>query len=213
MLRRFENQKTFVRLPISDESDGCVKEETEVLVMKKKNLLLFAGLFALAAVLTALGQSQSQTQSPTQPQPQDAQSQPQSSGMSSDNSTDIQGRKRYLVGPGDLLDVRVFGQSDLNSTVEIDDEGNISSLPFLETPIPAMCRNEKDIHKSIALAYSKYLKNPRVSVRVTERRSRPPAVVFGAVRAPQRIQMMRRFRLHEVLVAAGGIALNASGTI
>src|SRR5262249_27396791 len=123
------------------------------------------------------------------------------------------GRKRYLVGPGDLIDVRVFGQPDLSSQVEIDDEGNLSSLPFVEEPIPAMCRNEKDIQKSIATAYSKYIKSPRVSVRVIERRSRPPAVVFGAVRSPTRVQMMRRVHLHELLVVAGGVTLTASGTI
>src|SRR5213080_2252164 len=76
-----------------------------------------------------------------------------------------------------------------------------------------MCHTEKDIQKVIAKAYSRYLKGPKISVRVMERRSRPPAVVFGAVRAATRIQMMRRVRLHELLVAAGGISLSASGQI
>lgn len=117
------------------------------------------------------------------------------------------------MGPGDILDVRVFGQPDLNSTVEIDEDGNISSLPFIEDPIPAKCRNEKDIQKSITDAYAKYLVKPRVSVRILERRSRQPAVVFGAVRSASRIQMNRRVRLHELLATAGGITLGASGTI
>jgi polysaccharide export outer membrane protein len=86
-------------------------------------------------------------------------------------------------------------------------------LPFIEDPIPAKCRNEKDIQKSITDAYSKYLIKPRVSVRILERRSRPPAVVFGAVRSASRIQMNRRVRLHELLAFAGGITLGASGTI
>src|SRR5205807_6188972 len=54
---------------------------------------------------------------------------------------------------------------------------------------------------------------PRVSVRILERRSRPPAAVFGAVRTPARVQMNRRLRLHELLVTAGGITQGASGTI
>jgi protein involved in polysaccharide export with SLBB domain len=182
--------------------------------MNKKNLVLLTGVFTLAAVLTVFGQQQSQVQSPTSSPPQPAQPLPQlTDGSDAQTAVDASGKKRYLVGPGDVIDVRVFGQPDLSSTVEIDDEGNISSLPFLEEPIPAMCRNEKDIQKAIASAYSKYLKSPRVSVRVTERKSRPPAVVFGAVRAPTRIQMMRRVRLHELLVAAGGITLSASGKI
>src|SRR6185436_13184063 len=132
--------------------------------------------------------------------------------MTSSN-LDNQGVRRYRLGPGDILDVRVFGQPDLNSTVEIDEDGNISSLPFIEDPIPAKCRNEKEVQKSITEAYSKYILKPRVSVRILDRRSRQPAIVFGAVRLPSRVQMVRRLRLHEVLVTAGGITQNASGTI
>lgn len=129
------------------------------------------------------------------------------------SSVDEQGVGRYLLGPGDILDVRVFGQGDLNSTVEIDSDGNISSLPFIETPIPAKCRTVNDVQARITAAYAKYLIKPRVSVRVTDKRSRPPAVIFGAVRSAARIQMMRRVRLHELLATSGGITQNASGTI
>ena len=162
--------------------------------MRKKLLILFAVFAALG--VTAFAQTQSGG----------ADFQPSS-------SVDNQGIRRYRIGPGDLLDVRVFGQSDLNSTAEVDENGNISSLPFIEDPIPAKCRNEKDVQKLITAAYSKYILQPRVSVRILERRSRPPAIVFGAVRMPQRVAMNRRLRLHEVLVTAGGVTQNANGTI
>ena len=109
--------------------------------------------------------------------------------------------------------MRVFGQPDLNSTVDVDEDGNISSLPFVEDPIPAKCRNEKEVQKLITDAYSKYILKPRVSVRILERKSRPPAIVFGAVRLPSRVVMNRRLRLHEVLVTAGGVTQNSNGTI
>src|SRR5437762_3154005 len=184
--------------------------------MKKEKAILIGAVFALTAIVAAVVEIRTHAQSPASPvtqSPAPTTQSPMPGLPDTPNSVDIQGRSRYLVGPGDLLDVRVFGQPDLNSTVEIDDEGNISSLPFLEEPIPAMCHTEKDIQKVIAKAYSRYLKGPKVSVRVMERRSRPPAVVFGAVRAPTRIQMMRRVRLHELLVAAGGVTLSASGKI
>jgi protein involved in polysaccharide export with SLBB domain len=184
--------------------------------MKREKAILISAVLALTAIVAALVEIRTHAQSPTPPatqSPAPTTQSPMPALPDSSSTVDIQGRSRYLVGPGDLLDVRVFGQPDLNSTVEIDDEGNISSLPFLEEPIPAMCRTEKDIQKAIAKAYSKYLRGPKVSVLVKERRSRPPAVVFGAVRAPTRIQMMRRVRLHELLVAAGGVTLNASGKI
>jgi polysaccharide export outer membrane protein len=128
-------------------------------------------------------------------------------------SVDNQGIRNYLLGPGDVVDVRVFGQPDLNALAEVDSEGNISSLPFLESPIIARCRTEKEVQKDIATAYAKYLKNPQVSVRITERKSRQPATVFGAVRQPTRIQMQRKVRLNELMAASGGFTERAAGTI
>lgn len=161
----------------------------------RKKLLILSAVFATLSV-TAFAQTQSGG----------ADFQPSS-------SADNQGIRRYRIGPGDILDVRVFGQSDLTSTAEVDENGNVSSLPFIEEPIPAKCRNEKEVQKLITEAYSKYILKPRVSVRILERRSRPPAIVFGAVRVPQRVVMNRRLRLHEVLVTAGGVTQNANGTV
>lgn len=168
--------------------------------MNKKTLVLLGLVLLCGAVVTVLAQDPAQ--GPAGPAPRNVPA-----------SLDDQGGGRYLVGPGDLLDVRVFGQADLNSTVEVDSDGNISSLPFIETPIRAKCRNEKDIQASITEAYAKYLLKPRVSVRILERRSRPPAVIYGAVRSAQRVDMRRRVRLHELLASSGGITQAASGTI
>src|SRR5258708_40235389 len=162
--------------------------------MARKNLILFALLISLGASVFVLAQEQS-------------------SGPSSTPSVDTQGVRSYLLGPGDILDVRVFGQSDLNSVVEIDSDGNISSLPFLEAPIRAQCRSDKDVQQDIAKAYGKYILNPQVSVRISERKSRQPATISGAVKAPMQVTMLRRVRLHELLTKAGGWTDRASGTI
>jgi polysaccharide export outer membrane protein len=138
---------------------------------------------------------------------------PPSHDGGSGSTVDNQGITKYLLGPGDVLDVRVFGQGDLNATVEIDSDGNITSLPFLEAPILAKCRNEKEVQTDVAKAYAKYIKNPQVSVRTAERKSRPPATVFGAVRQPTRVQMQRRVRLNELMAASGGFTERAAGTI
>jgi polysaccharide biosynthesis/export protein len=169
--------------------------------MKAMKLFLATGLICLA--LNAVVQSQEPAQS--QPPPPQSLSQP--------SSVDNQGIRNYLLGPGDVLDVRVFGQPDLNTLAEVDSDGNLSSLPFLESPIPARCHTEKEIQKSIATAYGKYIKNPQVSVRITERKSRQPATVFGAVRQPTRVQMQRKVRLNELMAASGGFTEKAAGTI
>src|SRR5215203_3093684 len=129
------------------------------------------------------------------------------------SAMDIQGSKTYLLGPGDVLDIRVFGQPELTSTVSVDSDGNLSSLPFLETPIKAKCRSDKEVQKDIATAYSKFINNPQVSVRISERNSRQPATVFGAVRQPTRIEMKRKVRLNELMAVSGGFTERAAGTI
>lgn len=140
-------------------------------------------------------------------------SQPSTQVTTPSPGLDIQGIKGYLLGPGDVLDIRVFGQPDLSSSVQVDSEGNLSSLPFLELPIKAKCRTEKDVQKDITAAYAKFINNPQVSVRITERNSRQPATVFGAVRQATRVEMKRKVRLNELMAVAGGFTERAAGTI
>jgi len=163
--------------------------------MNKTRILLIT-IVSLAAVLSVLAQEQSQVPTPSQ-----------------SPAIDLQGVRNYLLGPGDVLDVRVFGQSDLNTLAEIDGDGNISSLPFLEKPIRAQCLTEKEVQKAIATAYAAYIKNPQVSVRIAQRNSRPPATLYGAVRNPMLVTMMRRVRLHELIARSGGVTERASGTV
>jgi polysaccharide export outer membrane protein len=164
----------------------------------KQSLVLVLGLICLfAGAVHAQEQEQQQT---TVPAPQNP-------------SLDVQGIKNYLLGPGDVLDVRVFGQPELTSIVPVDSDGNLSGLPFLETPIRAKCRSEKEVQKDITAAYSKFINNPQVSVRISERNSRQPATVFGAVRQPSRVEMKRKVRLNELMAVSGGFTERAAGTI
>ena len=166
-------------------------------------LVAICAIFGVASLLQAQEMGQQQQGSSRNNEPSSVQL----------SSLDTQGIRKYLLGPGDTLQVRVWGQPDLSGEVDVDDQGNISELHFIDKPIPAQCRTEKEVAKDIAAAYGKFLKNPQVSVRVTGRNSRPPAVVFGAVRMPARVQMQRRVRLQELLTASGGITERANGDI
>ena len=118
----------------------------------------------------------------------------------------------YLLGPGDVVEVKVFGQPDLNVVAQVDGDGHLNSLPFLD-PIPAKCRTEREIQKDIAVAYTRLIKEPHVLFRVVERNSRQPASVFGAVRKDTKVPMLRTMRLNEVIAASGGFTEKAAGTI
>lgn len=121
-------------------------------------------------------------------------------------------QQTYVLGPGDVVEVKVFGQPDLNATAQVDGDGNLSSLPFLDA-ISAKCRTEKQVQKDIAVAYSRLIKDPQVSVRVIDRKSRQPAQVSGAVRTPGKVPTERKLRLNELIAASGGITEKAAGTI
>ena len=118
----------------------------------------------------------------------------------------------YLLGPGDVVEVRVFDQNNLNSIASVDSDGNLSSLPFLE-PIPARCRSERQVQRDIAAAYSRLINDVQVYVRIMERNSRPAASVYGAVRQSTRVSVLRKQRLNEVIAVAGGFTDKAAGTI
>jgi polysaccharide biosynthesis/export protein len=170
--------------------------------MKTKQSLILVIGFVFVLVGLVNGQEQQQQQQPSTPNP-----------AASSPSLDIQGIKSYLLGPGDVLDIRVFGQPELSSNVQVDSDGNLSSLPFLEKPIKAKCRSDKEVQRDIQIAYAKFINNPQVSVRISERNSRQPATVFGAVRQPTRVEMKRKVRLNELVAVSGGFTERASGTI
>lgn len=161
---------------------------------------LFLALIVCAAASPALAQDAA----PAPP--------PMEAPASLDGGLDAMGIKKYKLGPGDQLELRVFNEQQFNGTLVVNDEGNIE-VPFIEEPIKAMCRNDREVKADVVAALGKFLNKPQVSLRVTAMRSRQPAVVFGAVRQPSRVQMHRRARLLELLATSGGITESAGGDI
>jgi len=136
----------------------------------------------------------------------------QSQNQAAKSRSNTQASRPYLLGPGDVVEIKIFGQPDLGSNAAVDSDGNLSSLPFLD-PIPAKCRSEREVQKDIAVAYGRLVKEPQVSVRILERNSRTPASISGAVRQTTKVPMQRTQRLNEVIAAAGGFTEKAAGTI
>ncbi|HEX8354860.1 MAG TPA: polysaccharide biosynthesis/export family protein, partial [Pyrinomonadaceae bacterium] len=168
--------------------------------MKVKSVLLMLALCCLASPAAAQDSGGSAPQMPV------------SAGSSGAPSLDSMGVKKYLLGPGDVLDLRVYNEPQFNGALVVDDEGNVA-IPFIESPIRAQCRSDREIKVDVIKALARFLNKPQVSLRVTEAKSRPPAVVFGAVRSPSRVQMQRRVKLLDLLATSGGITEAAGGDI
>lgn len=120
--------------------------------------------------------------------------------------------RSYLVGPGDEITGKVMGESVFDFVAVIDEDGNFQ-IPFFDRPVAAQCRSEKELRAEVVRLLSRYLKSPQVSVRVTQRKSRPPAVVYGEVRSPQQVDLRRNARLLEMISFAGGETERANGTV
>ncbi len=119
---------------------------------------------------------------------------------------------RYRIGPGDVLDIRVFNKPQFSrDSVRVDGRGMIR-MPLIEGEIQAACRTEEELSRDITTRYLDYLRYPQVDVFIRDYQSQPVSVL-GSVRTPTRFQLQRRVRLLELISHAGGPNDNAGGTI
>jgi polysaccharide export outer membrane protein len=117
----------------------------------------------------------------------------------------------YRVGPGDVLDVTVFGNDDLSRTSTVQTSGVIA-LPLLgEVEVAGLTLPEVQ-RKLTTLLARDYLVNPQVEVKVKEYQSQFVSVV-GEVNSPGRKPLRGKTRLIDVLVEAGGFTPRASGDV
>ena len=146
-------------------------------------------------------------------QPQQAPAQGASVQTVSDASSGtMTARREYLLGPNDVVELRVFGEPQFDGTFAVDNDGKLV-VPFVDQPINAQCRSIKDVRKDVEGALAKFLKNPRVYMTVKDEKSRTPATVYGAVRSPAPYEMRRPARLLELISKSGGVTEQQSGTI
>ncbi len=122
------------------------------------------------------------------------------------------GKRGYLIGPGDKIEGKVLGEDQFGFTAVIDENGNFS-VPFDEEQINANCRTEQDVRGDVTKRVAKYVRSPMVSVNVTERRKPVPVTVYGEVRTPSQIELRREATLMELIAAANGVSEDAGGIV
>lgn len=119
---------------------------------------------------------------------------------------------RYRIGPGDVLDIRIFNRPNLSrDAVRVEGNGMIR-MPLIENEIQAACKTEGELAAEISRGYIKYYKNPQVDVFIKEYHSKQVAVI-GAVNEQSRFELQRRIRLLELLTFARGPSGKAGQTI
>ncbi|HET9479021.1 MAG TPA: polysaccharide biosynthesis/export family protein [Pyrinomonadaceae bacterium] len=119
---------------------------------------------------------------------------------------------RYRIGPGDVLDIRIYNRPQLSrEAVRVEGSGMIR-MPLIESEIQAVCLTEGELAKEIATRYAKYYRNLQVDVFIREFHSRQVAII-GAVNDQSRFELQRRVSLLELLTYAKGPSTKAGQTV
>jgi polysaccharide export outer membrane protein len=108
----------------------------------------------------------------------------------------------YRIGPLDKLTVTVFGVPDLTTNGQVDGAGNLT-MPLIGQ-VKAIGETPNSLSTKIAAALDqRYVRNPQVSVTVTEAVS-ALVTVEGSVIRPGQYPVIGRTTLIRMVAAAGG---------
>ena len=117
----------------------------------------------------------------------------------------------YIVGPNDVLGVKVLGEPELSTQYTVDADGTIT-FPFLER-VPVGGKTVAEIEFMLRKGLDPdWIKNAQVSVVITSYRSRA-IYVIGEVRNPAKYSIEGQTTLLEVIAQAGSFTPNAAQTI
>ena len=141
-------------------------------------------------------------------QPQNAQPQVQDQDVQAARDIFV---KAYRIGPGDLLEIKVFELEQLSQVVRVSEDGSIT-LPLLGRVEIEGLTQDGTAAKIAGLLAAKYVKHPQVTVFIKEYKSKQVAVI-GAVEKPGSYELVGRKNLLQLISAAGGFTDQATDEI
>ncbi len=117
----------------------------------------------------------------------------------------------YIVGPQDVLNVRIYGEDRLSGKIRIDNDGMFPFEYLGRVKAEGMTTEQIEVYLSKALGDG-YLRHPQVSVEVIEHRSQS-VFVTGEVRSPNKYMLPGNSTLMDVLTLAGSVTPNAGNWV
>ena len=118
---------------------------------------------------------------------------------------------KYLIGPGDQINIVVWRSPELSGTVPVRPDGKITS-PLIEDMV-AIGKDPTELAREIEGRLKKYIKDPVVTV-VVQNFVGPSAEqirVVGQAAKPQALAYRQKMTLLDVMIAVGGITEFAAG--
>jgi polysaccharide export outer membrane protein len=116
----------------------------------------------------------------------------------------------YVIGPGDTVQVFVWRNPELTTTVPVRPDGKIST-PLVEDMI-AVGKTPSNLARDIERVLAEYVRSPQVNVIVTQPVSTFSQVkVIGQVTTPQALAFREGMTVLDAVLAVGGLGPFASG--
>ncbi|HLD82816.1 MAG TPA: SLBB domain-containing protein [Candidatus Omnitrophota bacterium] len=114
--------------------------------------------------------------------------------------------KKYVISTNDLLEITVYGEPDLSTTVRVSQDGKIT-YPFLGN-IQVAGLIVRDFEKKITdLLAQDYLVNPQVTIFVKEYAK---ISILGEIKTPGSYEMKESLNLTQAIALAGGFTDTAN---
>jgi polysaccharide biosynthesis/export protein len=173
------------------------------------NLVLVLAVVGLLQVATA--QNPAPTQDATTTNLSQVVAQPLA-GSSEQKTTPHTDSSSLVIGPGDEVEVTVYGAPDLSQHTRVSAEGNISMPLIGYVRLAGLSSSEAEEAIEAQLRQNQVVNNPQVSVYVKEYTSSGISVA-GEVSKPGVYSALGPHRLFDVLQAAGGLTEKASGKV
>lgn len=132
-------------------------------------------------------------------------------GIAPDGEGSQQPESNYVIGPGDGLQVFVWGHDDLSTTVQVRPDGAIST-PLVED-LQAAGRTPTELARAVETALADYVRSPTVTIIVQQfvgEYARQIRVV-GQAAQPQALSYRNGMTLLDVMIEVGGLSEFASG--
>jgi len=133
-------------------------------------------------------------------------------GSSEQKATPPANSSALVIGPGDDLEITVYGAPDLSGHTRVSADGNIS-MPLIDyVRIAGLSSSEAEGAIEAKLRQNNVVNNPQVSVYVKEYSSSGISVT-GEVAKPGFYSALGPHRLFDVLEAAGGTTDKAANKV
>jgi len=117
---------------------------------------------------------------------------------------------RYIIGPGDTVQVFVWRNPELSTTVPVRPDGKIST-PLVEDMV-AVGKTPSALARDVEKVLAEYVRSPQVNIIVTAPQSTFSQVkIIGQVAKPQAIAFREGMTVLDAVLAVGGLGPYASG--